>query len=755
MNQRNHELHRINSDLHNVLNGVQMCIVVLGNDLCIRRFTPLAEKVLNLVPTDAGRPITNIKPNIDFPGLEQFIVDAIDQVRTQQTEVQDKDGRWFSLRALPYRTMDNKIDGAVLVLVDIDAVKRSGERIQAALDYAQSTLETVREPLLVLAADLRVESANRSYYTAFGTGPAETSGRFFYEINQGRWNIPRLRLLLQEILPKNTSFDDFEVMYESEHTGPRMLLLNARRVADASDKPGRILLAVEDITERRTVELLRESEQRYRTLADSLPQLVWTCEPDGPLDYTNDRWTEFTGRPREKLLGNQWRETMHPVDREETYVRWIEALKGTVPYDLEYRLRRHDGEYRWFKVRAVPLRTKTGEITRWFGTSTDIDDHKQAERLLEESEHWLRLIMQSVKDFALFTMDVAGLINSWNPGAEAMFGFKTEEVLGQPGAIIFTPEDRENGAQEKELITAQREGCCVDERWHQRKDGTRLFLSGTMRVIRDEAGELRGFTKVARDITEARRQQADLKEARDSLELMVAERTAQLQDTVQQLEAFSYSVSHDLRAPLRAMLGFAEALQDDCGNQLSKDGKGYASRIIAAAHRLDRLINDILLYSRTARSSFHLQPVDLGKVVTDALHEQPAFQPPKAEIELIHPLPPVMGHEPSIMQCVVNLLSNAVKFVPKGRTPKIRIFTELHDEAVRLIIEDNGVGIAPEDIGRIFRLFERLHPASTFEGTGIGLTIVRKAVERMGGEVGVSSDPGKGSRFWMQLKRAS
>jgi two-component system CheB/CheR fusion protein len=315
MGNRNLELHRLNSDLNNVLNGVQMCIVVLGGDLCIRRFTPLAERVLNLVPTDVGRPITNIRPNFEFPELEKAILEVIHEVRPQERDVKDKSGRWFSLRLLPYKTLENNIEGAVLVLVDIDALKRSEQRIQAALDYAEGMIETMREPLLVLDAKLCIERANRSFYQSFRASPAETEGLPLGDIAGGQWNIPTLIARLREVLAKSLAFNDFEVQRDFARIGHRTMLLNGRPIPKEGAPPERILLAIEDVTERKQLEVLRESEQRFRTLAEALPQLVWTCFPDGTCDYFNAQWADYTGVPVKKLLGLGWRETLHPEDR--------------------------------------------------------------------------------------------------------------------------------------------------------------------------------------------------------------------------------------------------------------------------------------------------------------------------------------------------------------------------------------------------------------------------------------------------------
>jgi len=240
---RNLELGQINNDLVNLLSSVQTTIVMLGRDLRIRRFTPMAEKMLNLIPTDVGRPIGDIKLNLAIPDLEALLVEAIDTVNIKEREVQDRQGRWYSLRIRPYKTLENKIDGAVMMLIDVDTLRRAQE-------FAENIVETVREPLLVLDADLRVWRANRSFYQTFKVTAAETEKCLIYDLGNGQWNIPELRRLLEEILPRNNSFEDFLVEFDFGRSGHKSMLLNARRLVMHSDGSRWILLAIEGVTER-------------------------------------------------------------------------------------------------------------------------------------------------------------------------------------------------------------------------------------------------------------------------------------------------------------------------------------------------------------------------------------------------------------------------------------------------------------------------------------------------------------------------
>ncbi len=238
------------------------------------------------------------------------------------------------------------------------------------------------------------------------------------------------------------------------------------------------------------------------------------------------------------------------------------------------------------------------------------------------------------------------------------------------------------------------------------------------------------------------------------LEKRVQERTARLQESVEDLEAFSYSVSHDLRAPLRSMQSFSEILAEECAGKLSSEEMDYLRRIIASAARLDRLTLEVLSYSRTVRAEVSLHRVNLDTVVREVIEQYPELQPPAANVAVEGTLPMVLAHESLLTQCLSNLLINAVKFVRAGTVPCVRLLAQESDRRVRLWIEDNGIGIDPRNHERIFRMFERIAGTNEFTGVGIGLSIVKKAAQRMGGQVGVESELGRGSRFWIELQGA-
>ncbi|UCD19628.1 MAG: PAS domain S-box protein [candidate division WOR-3 bacterium] len=367
---------------------------------------------------------------------------------------------------------------------------------------------------------------------------------------------------------------------------------------------------------------------------------------------------------------------------------------------------------------------------------------------LRQSEDKFRSFFQNSND-AIVIHDLKGNILDVNEKLLALFGYERPQMmdLSIPDIINIGEEDKYSSA----MNVLNDEGAVIFEIDFKKKNGI-LFpaevSSGILTIGSDKVVQ-----GIVRNISERKRAEEELIKYRKHLESFVAQRTDQLEAANKELESFAYSVSHDLRAPLRAMEGFANALLEDYRDSLDATGKDYAMRVVAAAQHMDTLIQDLLAYSRLSRSALKPGAVSLDSVLGDVIHQfSTDIQKADAQIRVERPLPDVMGDHATLVQVFSNLLSNAIKFVEPGVKPRIRIWAEEMNSRVRLWVEDTGIGIAPQYHDRIFRIFERLQGVENYPGTGIGLAIVKKGLERMGGRSGVDSAPGRGSKFWVELR---
>ena len=304
MDSRNADLKKLTDDLFNVLTSLHTPILMLDGSLRIRRFTQASEKLLKLIAADIGRPVSDLKPRIDVPDLEEIVRQVVDTLSPYERDVRDHDGRWYSLRVRPYRTGDNHIDGAVLQLIDIDELKKSLEQVRRTRDYASAIVQTVREPLLVLDSQGRIETANRAFFQAFSTSPEESLKKPVFEACGGQLNFPKLHHLLEQAAQDDSGIEDVEIERDFERLGRRTMLLSARRIED-EDGTGLILLVLGDITERK-----RAAEARYRRLFEAAKDGILIADANtGEITDTNPFLEKLSGYPRGELVGRKLWET--------------------------------------------------------------------------------------------------------------------------------------------------------------------------------------------------------------------------------------------------------------------------------------------------------------------------------------------------------------------------------------------------------------------------------------------------------------
>jgi len=552
-----------------------------------------------------------------------------------------------------------------------------------------------------------------------------------------------------------------------------------------------------DITERkRTQEALQASEQRFRATFEQAAVGIAHVSSTGQWLLVNQKLCDLVGYTREELLEGTFQKITYPEDLDVDLNYVNRVLAGELnTYSLEKRYIRKAGSLIWINLTVSLVRDAGGEPNYFIAVIEDISDRKQAEATLYRSNQRLAalqeidraiLAAQSLEELVraalsrmgrslpcqqslvvLFdlekneaqviaeklTADWAFLANAQVPIQEFIptEAFHRDTPLLAPFSYFldYPPILKRHGVAEMGSylnVPLVANGEML---------GELILATAEQSAFDTEALEI--INEVANQIAIAIHQgylREQLQRRADELEQRVAERTAEL-------ESFAYSVSHDLRAPLRTMQGFSQALVEDYADDLDALGKEYANRISIAAQRMETLIQDLLTYSRLSRAEIQLLPIDLASLLKEVLDQlEPQFQEQKVQVTVETSLLQVemLGHRTTLVQVITNLLMNAAKFISPGVQPEIRIWAEWRREGmdetekwIRLWIADNGIGIAPEHQERIFRVFERLHGIETYPGTGIGLAIVRKGMERMGGRFGVESVVGQGSQFWIEL----
>jgi len=504
-------------------------------------------------------------------------------------------------------------------------------------------------------------------------------------------------------------------------------------------------------------EAVREGAQRFQLALSAGHLGDWSWDARTDVVTLGAKACEIFGLPVGTLTTlSKLRELAHPDDVERVRRAVDEALAKRADYDLEYRIRRGDSKKLvWIAAQGRPVYTAEGALRGLIGVVQDVTERKEGEEIRAR----LAAVVESSDD-AIISMSLDAIITTWNRGAERTFGYAAAEAVGRSVTILI-PENAED--EEPRILRKLLGGERVEhyETVRKRKDGTLVDVSLSVSPIYDSEGKIAGVSKISRDITERKRAEealrkaeAELRRHAETLEEQVAERTARLRETIQELESFSYSVSHDMRSPLRAMQGYSDALLEDFRGQLDPVAQDYLKRISRAAARMDALIQDVLAYSRVAKGEIELTKVNLETVISDVIQTYPAIEKAKADIRVHEPLPKVLAHEAYLTQIISNLLGNALKFVAPGAAPRVDIRATSKNGMVRISVRDTGIGIAPEHQKQIFQIFGRVYSDKKYEGTGIGLAIVKKAAERMGGSIEVKSELGHGSEFSVFLKEA-
>lgn len=662
------------------------------------------------------------------------------------------------------------------------AIAIDNANLQACSRQLASIVESSRDAIIGMDLQGTITSWNKGAEQIYGYSQAEAVGQPVTML------IPRQRLdeelQIMARLGRNERVEHYETIRQRKDGSEIDISLTASAVRDSD---GRIIGAskiARDITARKRMEReLIQSEARIRQLMALMPAAVYACDAEGRITFYNRRAVDLWGRePRIGDLDERFCGAFRLWKPDGTVLRHdMTPMANAVRHGISTRngevvIGREDGSRIIALVNIDPILDSEGHPRGAINVFHDITERRRTEEQQRALYDLVATVNRAEDLPQTFEAAVDAICRCHDTNRASILLYDSEGAMRFRAWRKLSDDYRRavEGHSPWQRDDPDPQPICIGDvatvsleeglRSVIAREGIRALAFVPITYDKRLLGKFMLYYDAPRHFSEAEIHSAqtiasqvafaiERQQTEEGLERLVSERTASLKEAVAQMEEFSYTVSHDLRAPLRGMQTYSQALLEDFAGALGPEAVHYLRRISDNAARLDKMILDVLTLSRITRTDLRQEPVSLTKLLHEIVQHYPSMQAPQAQIR-IDPLLDVLGHEPSLTQAVSNLLSNAVKFVPPGVTPEVRVWTERREDLIRLWVEDKGIGIDPKYHHRLFTMFERIHPQLKYEGTGVGLAIVRKAVERMGGKVGLESDGATGSRFWIELRQA-
>ena len=638
--------------------------------------------------------------------------------------------RWFQVRGIPVRDTENKITAWYLLLADIDDRKKAEEALQSSERNLSLMINAIPTVIGVMRADGTPMYGNQGVTDYTGLTMEDILSEDFRTRLFHPEDMERLRDARRLAFSRPVAFET-EQRALGKDGKYRWFLFRYKPLLDEAGKIDRWYMVATDIEDR------KNSEVRLRQVIDAIPALAWCNLPDGPNEFLNKRWHEYTGLSPEQSSGWGWQVALHPDDLPNLMEKWTKMLASGESDEVEARLRRRDGVYRWFLIRAEAFRDESGKIVRWYGTSTDIDDRKRAEAQVEQA--YLRLTeAQQLSKTGSFITDLLGDEHNWSEEAFRIFEFDpAAKVTVELIRNTIHPEDLPTF---EAVIARGMTGADVDFGFRiVTSRGTVKHLRGMARVMAQSGGRPL-FIGALQDVTQSKLAEEALDKARSELAHVARIAT---------LNALTASIAHEVNQPLSGIITNASTCRRMLdGNPPNIEGaRETARRIIRDGNRASDVITR--LRALFSKKDFTLEPLDLNEATREVIALSLSdLQRNRVVLlsNLAENLPPVMGDRVQLQQVVLNLLRNASDAMGtiQDRPRELLIRTERDEEdRVRLSVKDAGIGLTPETADK---LFEAFYTTKT-DGMGIGLSVSRSIIERHQGRLWAEQNAGPGATF--------